>query len=86
MLKKIGKTTALVAIALLLMAGVLGASFGQVQGAQKVSFSFSVIGTGSNGTVFAKGVSVSLLSGTGAVLSNSTSTPVVTFNVYPGNY
>ncbi|MEM4090261.1 MAG: hypothetical protein QXQ46_05865, partial [Thermoplasmatales archaeon] len=86
MLKKIGKTTALVAIALLLMAGVLGASFGQVEGAQKVSFSFSVIGTGSNGTVFAKGVSVNLLSGTGAVIANGTSTPIVTFNVYPGTY
>jgi len=86
MLRKIGKTTALLAIALLLMAGVLGASFGQVEGAQKVSFSFSVIGTGSNGTVFAKGVDVDLMSVGGVVIANGTSAPVVTFDVYPGTY
>ncbi|MGC8644995.1 MAG: CARDB domain-containing protein [Thermoplasmata archaeon] len=86
MLKKIGKTTALLAIALLLMAGVLGAAFGQVEGAQKVSFSFSVIGNGSNGTVFAKGVNVDLMTGSGVVIANSTSAPVVSFNVYPGTY
>jgi hypothetical protein len=83
MLKKSAKTAALFTIAILLMGGILGAALGQVQGAEKVTFSFTVLG---NGQVPATGVKVDLEGANGAILASNTSSPVVKFQTYPGNY
>ena len=83
MLKKSGKTAALFVITLMVMGGLLGAAFGQVQGAEKVSFSFTVLG---NGQAPATGVNVELESANGVVLASTTSSPSVTFQAYPGSY
>ncbi|MCL5408005.1 MAG: hypothetical protein M1518_01400, partial [Candidatus Thermoplasmatota archaeon] len=61
----------------------MGAAFGQVQGAEKVSFSFTVLG---NGQAPATGVNVELESANGVVLASTTSSPSVTFQAYPGSY
>ncbi len=83
MLKKTAKTTALFVITILVMGGLLGAALGQVQGADKVTFSFTVLG---NGLAPASGVKVQLESANGVLVSSSTSSPNVAFQVYPGNY
>ncbi len=83
MLKKSGKTAALFVITIMLMGGLLGAALGQVQGAEKVTFSFEVLG---NGQSPASGVSVQLESANGVVLASSVSNPNVAFQVYPGQY
>jgi hypothetical protein len=83
MLKKSGKTAALFVITIMVMGGLLGAALGQVQGAEKVTFSFTVLG---NGQSPASGVNVQLESANGVVLASSVSNPNVAFQVYPGNY
>ena len=83
MLKKPMKTAALFVITVMVMGGLLGAAFGQVQGAEKVTFSFAVQG---NGISPASNVEVELENANGVVLASSMSNPNVVFSVYPGNY
>ena len=83
MLKKSGKIAALLIITIMVMGGLFGAALGQVQGVNKVSFSFTVLG---NGISPATGVNVELESSNGVVLATSTSGPTVGFSVYPGSY
>ena len=83
MLKKPMKTAALFVITIMVMGGLLGAALGQVQGAEKVTFNFAVLG---NGISPASGVKVELENANGVVLASSTSNPNVVFSVYPGSY
>lgn len=77
------KSAALIAVALMVIGGLLGAAYGQVQGTSTENFSFIVLG---NGQIPATGLNVELQSESGAVLATYTSTPLVNFTAYPGNY
>lgn len=83
MLRKSAKIAALFVITLMVFGGLLGAALGQVNGTDKVSFSFTVLG---DGTSPASGVNVELVSANGVVIANNTSSPNVGFSVYPGSY
>ena len=83
MLKKPIKIAALFVITIMVMGGLLGAALGQVQGADKVTFNFNVLG---NGISPASGVKIQLENVNGVVLASGTSNPKVGFSVYPGSY
>jgi hypothetical protein len=81
--KNTAKSVALIAIALMVVGGLVGAAYGQVQGTSKESFSFIVLG---NGQIPASGINVQLENELGQVLASNISNPSVSFTAYPGNY